>query len=173
MAGKSMDQLLGGVTRFGSLTVIREGVPHTYAQKKHRTALVRCECGTEKTIAIGGLRRGTTVSCGCRKSASAVKLGRSSRAHGESAPGSKSAEYRTWEAMKARCGNPNHVGYPRYGGRGISVCDRWSGSFSVFLADMGRKPTPKHSIDRIDVNGDYEPANCRWATAKEQSANKR
>jgi hypothetical protein len=91
--------------------------------------------------------------------------------HGEATKGSESVEYRTWARMKNRCTNPNHTAYPHYGGRGIAVCDRWMGSFEDFLEDMGRRPTPQHSIDRIDNDGDYEPGNCRWATKTEQSSN--
>jgi hypothetical protein len=74
------------------------------------------------------------------------------------------SEYNSWRAMKARCGNPNDKKYHNYGGRGISVCERWRGSFDAFLADMGNKPTPKHEIDRVDSDGNYEPSNCRWVT---------
>jgi hypothetical protein len=75
--------------------------------------------------------------------------------------------------MKTRCSNRRHVKWPNYGGRGITVCERWRNSFTAFLADMGHKPTPKHSIDRIDNDGTYEPGNCRWATPAEQMTNQR
>jgi hypothetical protein len=75
--------------------------------------------------------------------------------------------------MIGRCENPNVERYPHYGGRGISICEEWRESFEAFLRDMGRKPSPDHSIDRIDVNGNYEPGNCRWATDSEQQRNKR
>jgi hypothetical protein len=75
--------------------------------------------------------------------------------------------------MKKRCENPGNLDYDRYGGRGISVCERWRGSFENFFADMGKKPSPKHSLERDDVNGNYTPENCRWATATEQGRNKR
>lgn len=81
--------------------------------------------------------------------------------------------YRTWLSMIARCENPRTESYPRYGGRGITVCERWRGSFADFIADVGPRPSPSHSIDRINVNGNYEPGNCRWATAVEQQRNRR
>lgn len=84
-----------------------------------------------------------------------------------------SDEYKIWKGMKQRCNNPNNVAYNNYGGRGIKVCKGWNESFSVFLKDMGLRPSKRHSIDRINVNGDYKPSNCRWTTRREQCRNQR
>lgn len=95
------------------------------------------------------------------------------RTHGDCPRGNRSTEYRTWNAMLQRCENGKSPNYSNYGGRGISVCERWH-SFELFLSDVGRKPTPEHSIDRYPNNdGNYEPGNVRWATPKEQSRNQR
>lgn len=138
---------------FGRLTVVRyDG----------GAWLCRCECGAEAKASGGRLRSGNTRSCGCLQRAT-------KRTHGLS----KSPEYVAWVSMIQRCTVPTAQGYPLYGGRGITVCGQWADSFAAFLADMGRKPTAAHSLDRIDNAKGYEPGNCRWATASEQQRNKR
>ena len=91
--------------------------------------------------------------------------------HGGYSGGKETAEHYIWRSMLARCNNPNDSSYPYYGGRGINVCDKWR-DYAAFLADMGKRPTTTHSLDRIDVDGDYSPGNCRWATRSEQQKNK-
>ncbi len=95
------------------------------------------------------------------------------RKHGEANSGRRwmTSEYAIWQAMIQRCSNPSVKRYPRYGGRGIEVCAEWRRSFQSFLKDMGRRPSKKHSLDRIDNDGNYEPSNCRWATTKTQANN--
>lgn len=82
-------------------------------------------------------------------------------------------EYRSWRAAKSRCNNPSNVNFKNYGGRGIRMCKAWSDDFTIFAADMGKRPSAKYSLDRNDNDGDYEPNNCRWATRAEQSRNSR
>lgn len=132
--------------------------------------MCKCDCGNIKPILGRSIRSGATVSCGCYNLNS---LSSRVSTHGESKNRKKTAEYNCWISIKDRCCNTKTKAYKDYGGRGIIICEKWRYSFDDFLEDMGRKPTIRHSIDRIDVNGNYEPSNCRWATAQEQSKNKR
>lgn len=127
----------------------------------------KCNCGNIVKAIGKQLRAGAVKSCGCYKD---EKLVERSFKHGQA---NKTPEYRAWMHMKARCYNPNVYNYPNYGGRGIIVCERWLNSYENFILDMGFRPTIKHSIDRIDSNGNYEPSNCKWSTTHEQSRNLR
>lgn len=129
-----------------------------------------CDCGTVKPVSASALRRGDTRSCGClaREVASlATKKRNSCYRHPKHGIKSEGKLYRTWIHILQRCENPCNKAYPRYGGRGIKVCPRWKGSdgLSNFIKDMGEPPSLSHSIDRIDVNGDYEASNCRRIAA--------
>ena len=147
---------------FGRLTVIER------AGSRNQSALwrCRCECGGEKLTITHSLRSGITKSCGCIV---VEMMATKQTIHGLSGR----PEFRTWTGMITRCTNPREKSWPDYGGRGIKVCDRWLNDFAAFYADMGPKPSPGHSIERDDTDGDYEPNNCRWATKVEQMRNTR
>jgi hypothetical protein len=151
--------------KFGKLTVVRfAGRNHGKSRNVSWECL--CDCGNTTVTSSGHLRSGNTESCGC---------GKGKFTHGQSRvnDGVGTPEYETWRHMISRCNSVSCTGYENYGGRGIKVCDRWLESFENFLADMGEKPSPKHSIDRINNDGNYEPSNCRWATKQEQDTNRR
>lgn len=146
--------------RFGRLTVV-SGAMTT----NRRRFNVICDCGRTSIVSMSNLKSGHTQSCGCLHKEALKKP----RTHGMS----KSSEYKSYHKMLERCYNPKDINYKNYGGREIRVCDRWLESFENFFADMGKKPTPKHSIERNETDGNYEPSNCRWATKLEQNRNRR
>lgn len=156
---RACDNLVGMV--FGRWTVLCQSKNRSY--NGNVKWMCRCQCGTEKEVAGDFLKRHRSTSCGCYQR----EQMRWNNLHGVS----HTPEHIAWMSMLYRCENPNDASYKHYGGRGISVCDEWH-DIKNFIADMGCKP-PGTSLDRIDVNSNYNKHNCRWATSKEQQNNKR
>lgn len=159
MAGKRKNRL---GHRFGRLVIIATAESADPDQPRW---LCRCDCGTEKSIQSGNLISGNIRSCGCL----VVEMRKAAGTHKQSRG---SPTYRSWISMKQRCYNENHTNYPRYGGRGITVCERWRASFENFLTDMGPRPSLTHSLERTDNNGNYVPDNVVWATSDVQASNR-
>lgn len=161
--GKSPNMIDRTGQRFGRLLVT--------AMSERRTpqgwaiCVCLCDCGATKEVSAHNLVNGHVRSCCCLVRET---RGDNNRTHGKS----KTRTYQSWARMKARCYNPNHDKYEYWGGRGITVCERWLNSFENFLADIGEKPIGL-TLERTDNSGNYEPGNCRWATMKEQRANQR
>jgi hypothetical protein len=152
---------------FGRLTVIDRAQSSRHG---HPCWLCRCRCGVEKVVRQQGLMDGTSQSCGC--------LGRERRAekcttHGHARRNNWTPEFRAWRSAINRCCNPNDKNWHNYGGRGITICERWRCSFQAFFEDVGAKPSPGLQIDRIDNDGHYEPGNVRWTTPQQNTANSR
>jgi hypothetical protein len=153
--------------RFGRLVVLGPG-----QRRGHLYWKVRCDCGVTKESDGAALRDGRIKSCVCltRERGFVLNL-----KHGADRVGQRTPEYGSWVSLRTRCSSPTDKFWKDYGGRGITVCDRWLGEhgFEHFLADMGTRPSPHHSIDRRDNSRGYEPSNCRWATQSEQMSNTR
>lgn len=145
---------------FGRLTV-RAMLPNSRCR-------CDCACGTRGVVTHRyTVRKGLSRSCGC------LQVG-NHRTHGEAAGEIWTPEYRAWVNMNTRCHNPRATRFKNWGGRGITVHPEWRHDYAAFLAHVGRRPTPHHSLDRYpNCDGNYEPGNVRWATAKEQAANRR
>jgi len=152
--------------KFGRLTAIKRAVN----SKQGSYWLCKCICGKFKEVFIGHLRAGKIKRCGCITKENIRIIGAccSRKTHGLS----RTPEHTSWCAMRNRCLSKKTNGYKNYGGAGVKICDRWD-SFENFMEDMGKRPTKEHTLDRIEVFGDYEPSNCRWATRQEQIDNKR
>jgi len=137
-----------------------------YGKNKYtiRECLFQCKCGKEFISGISSVKSGKTTSCGCAKS--------KPKTHGQASRTIQSSEWKTWKGIKKRCYNDKEKYYYLYGGKGITVCDRWLNSFENFFEDMGEKPSKNHSLDRINGNKGYFKENCRWATNFEQNRNK-
>lgn len=163
--GKINSRIIG--KRFGRLLAVE----HAFSKPrgKHYFRCV-CECGGVRTTRSDALLAGITVSCGCLQK---ERVSQASRKHGLCSKGKPDTEYNSWINMIGRCYKPSHAQYKYYGARGITVCQEWRDSPEKFLADMGRKPSRKHTLDRIDNDLPYSMENCRWATPEQQGRNKR
>ena len=155
--------------RIGGCIFLEDVEPIYHGSKSRRRALFKCNCEKEFISVIDSVKRGVVKSCGCFNLSSITKLGHSRKTHGES----KTPLYNCWTRMKQRCYNVSDKSYAEYGGRGIRVCSQWVNSFVAFKEDMGSSYSEGLELERIDVNKDYMPENCKWATEQEQAWNQR
>ena len=162
MVAHNMIDLTG--QKFGMLTVLS----YQGSSKGHSQFLCKCDCGKEKMAGGDKLKKGAVKSCGC------IMGKYNNLKHGHHVNYKPTPEYSAWMGMKSRCYNTKIEKYKNHGGCGVVICKRWLCSFENFLADMGLRPSPKHSLDRFpNKNGNYTPSNCRWATIDQQNRNKR
>ena len=166
--------LLNTGDRYGILTIVNATERHRQPNGQTKSMYeCKCDCGNIVNVQMYHLKSGHSKSCGCTKKEVSSLAGQKYFTHGHWKGNTPTPEWVAWASIRRRCYNKNHKDYKYLGAKDVIVCDRWLESFENFYKDMGDRPSNKHSIDRINPFGNYEPSNCRWATIKEQANNKR